>query len=116
MLQTTAVTWAMLGFGVVTCLPLFVAQLTIIVRPGGQTARNLLIGKGEDWRDGTHFRSAYGAAWADWLITVPLLALGTTGVLLGRPWGYALYAGAGGVQLFMNTVLSMGAVTTAGDL
>ena len=105
MLGTTAVTWIMLVFGAATCLPLFFAQLTILIRPQGQMAKDVLIGKGEDWRDRTHFRSAYGSAWGDWLVTAPLLAMGSTGVVLGRPWGYALYIGAAGVQVFINTVL-----------
>jgi len=36
----------------------------------------MMIGKGEDWRDKTHFRFALGMAWADWLFFAPLSAGG----------------------------------------
>ena len=35
--------------------------------PQGQRAKDLMIGKDQDWRDKIHFKSAYGLAWADWL-------------------------------------------------
>ena len=65
MLQPTLFTWVLVVFGAVTLAPLVLAQLTILVRPQGQKARDILVAKGEDWRDKTHFRSALGYAWAD---------------------------------------------------
>ncbi|UCH92386.1 MAG: hypothetical protein JSV88_19100 [Candidatus Aminicenantes bacterium] len=44
---------------------------------------NILMCKGEDWRDKTHFLFSYGFAWADWLSWLPLLVSGSIGVLLG---------------------------------
>ena len=88
-IEPTQITWILVFFGVITLLPLLVAQLTILIKPDGQRAKDILIGKGEDWRDKTHFRSAYGFAWADWVMLVPFGAAGSIGVLLGQPWGPA---------------------------
>ena len=86
-MQATLVTWALVGFGVVTLIPLFVAQVSMLTRPDSKETRNLLIGKGEDWRNKTHFRMSLGAAWADWLFLAPLFVAGSVGVLLGQSWG-----------------------------
>ena len=105
MLEPTAVTWCLVLFGLITCLPLFAAQLVMLVAPHGERARAIMIGKGKDWRDRTHFRAAYGCSWADWLLAFPLLAAGSLAVLLGRPWGYVSWSAAGAMQVFINTVL-----------
>ena len=52
MYQTTIVTWILIVFGLVTCLPLILAQLVILIEPKGQRAKDILIGKGEEWRPG----------------------------------------------------------------
>ena len=105
MIERTIVTWVLVIFGVITLLPLLYAQLTILVQPHGQKAKDILIGKGEDWRDKTHFRSAYGFAWADWILLIPLFVSGSIGVLLGLGWGYVLWAAAGTISLYINIVL-----------
>jgi len=92
-------------FGVITLLPLFAAQLVILINPHGQKAKEILIGKGEDWRDKTHFKSAYGTAWADWLILFPLFIAGVTGIILSQLWGYALFSAAGIISVYINIVL-----------
>ena len=74
-------------------------------RADSQEAKNLLIGKGEDWRDKTHFRMSLGAAWADWLFFTPLFVAGSSGVLLGQSWGYALFGAAGACSLYINIIL-----------
>jgi hypothetical protein len=104
-IEPTRLTWILVIFGAITLLPLVVAQLSILMRPDSQHTKNILIGKGEDWRDRTHFRSAYGFAWADWVLLVPLGVAGSIGVLLGRPWGYVLWAAAGTLSLYVNVVL-----------
>ena len=104
-MQATIVTWALVIFGVITLIPLFLAQLSMLTRPDSQEARNLLIGKGEDWRDKTHFRFSLGAAWADWLFFTPLFVAGSVGVLLGKPWGYVLFGAAGACSLYINVIL-----------
>ena len=101
----TVFTWVLVIFGAVTLLPLVLAQLVILIKPDSQRAKDILIGRGEDWRDRTHFRSAYGFAWADWMLIVPLGTAGSIGVLLGRPWGYVLWAAAGTMSLYANVVL-----------
>lgn len=105
MLEPTFVTWILVAFGAITLLPLLLAQLTILVQPHGQKAKDILIARGEDWRDKTHFRSAYGFAWADWLLLIPLFVAGSIGVLQGQAWGYVLWAAAGAVSLYVNLVL-----------
>ena len=105
MLQPTFITWILIIFGVITLLPLLGAQLIILLQPHGQKAKDILIAKGEDWRDKTHFRSAYGFAWADWILLMPLLVSGSVGVILGHAWGYVLWAAAGAISLYINIVL-----------
>ena len=105
MLAPSAFTWFLVVFGLVTCLPLFLAQLILLVDRKGQKAKDVLIGKGQEWRNETHFRSALGMAWADWLLLLPLLIVGSVGVLLGAVWGYVAWAGAGAVSIYINVVL-----------
>jgi hypothetical protein len=105
MLQPTLVTWILVIFGLITCGPLLVAQLVMLLQPEGQRAKDLMIGKGEEWRDNTHFKSAYALAWADWIFFMPVLVAGIIGVLLGQVWGYALFAAAGAIQLYINIFL-----------
>ena len=104
-MQPTLFTWALVVFGIVTLMPLVAAQLSILIRPDRQKTRELLIGKDEDWRDQTHFKMAVGAAWADWLLFVPLFAAGSFGVLLGHSWGYLLFGAAGACSLYVNIIL-----------
>jgi hypothetical protein len=76
-----------------------------VVQPDGQKAKDILVARGGDWRDKTHFRSAYGFAWADWVLLMPLFLAGSIGVLLGQAWGYVLWAAAGTISLYANVVL-----------
>jgi hypothetical protein len=105
MLQPTIVTWILIIFGFITCGPLLYAQLVMLLQPHGQKARDLMIGKGEEWRDNSHFKSAYGLAWADWVFFMPVWVAGTIGVLLGQSWGYALFLVAGAIQLYIGIFL-----------
>jgi hypothetical protein len=91
MIKPTIITWIIAVFGAITFLPLMFAQLIMLIRPNDQKTKDLLIGKGEDWRDRTHFKSALAFAWADWLLIFPLLVAGITGVLLGHLWGYVAW-------------------------
>ena len=68
MIETNAVTWAIVIFGSITLLPLFYAQFILLLKPHSRRAKDLIIGPGEDWRDQTHYRSALAFAWADLLI------------------------------------------------
>ena len=104
-MQPTVVTWVLVVFGAITMAPLVLAQVVMLVRPQSQQAKDILVAKGEDWRDKTHFRSALGLAWADWLLVVPLLVSGSIGVILGQVWGYVLWGAAGSISLYINIVL-----------
>ena len=105
MLEPTIVTWIIIIFGVITCGPLLYAQLVVLLQPESQKAKDILIGKGEEWRDQTHFKSAYGLAWGDWLIFMPLFITAIIGMVRAELWGYALFAIAGTIQIYINTVL-----------
>lgn len=104
-MQPTFVTWVIIVFGVATVTPLILAQLAMLVRPDSQETSDLLIGKGENWRDKTHFKLALGAAWADWLFFLPLFVAGSVGMFLGQTWGYVLFGAAGACSLYINIIL-----------
>jgi hypothetical protein len=103
--EPTIVTWIIIIFGVMTCGPLLYAQLVMLLQPEGQKTKDILIGKGEEWRDKTHFKSAYALAWADWIFLLPAFAAGIIGVLLGEIWDYVLFAAAGSILLYTNIFL-----------
>jgi len=104
--QPTFVTWVLAVFGAVfVFLPILYSQVLMAFRPRSQKARNIIIGKGEDWRDKTHFRMSYGAAWADLIILLPLLAAGNIGVLLSQGWGYVLWAVSGAISVYISIIL-----------
>ena len=105
MFEPTIVTWIIIIFGVVTCLPLLYAQLVLLLQPKGGKAKDLLIGKDEEWRNKTHFKSAYGMAWADWLIFLPVFIMSIIGVVSAEPWGYMLLTAVGTIQIYINTIL-----------
>ena len=105
MYEPTVTTWILIIFGLITCLPLLFTQLVMLIEPEGRRAKDILVGKGEEWRDRTHFRSAYGLAVADWLLFAPMFILGIIGMLLGRSWGYLLFAVSGAIALYINVFL-----------
>ena len=51
MYQPTLITWVLIVFGLITCLPLLFAQLVILTQPKGQKAKDILIGKGEEFTE-----------------------------------------------------------------
>lgn len=104
-MDPTLITWLLIVWGVITLVPLTSAQLAMLVSPHGDRSKEWLIGKGEDWRDMTHFRFSLGAAWADWLVTMPLFVAGVVGVLLSEAWGYVMFGAAGTISLYINVVL-----------
>lgn len=105
MLEPTIVTWLIIIFGVITFGPLLYAQLFMLLQPEGQKAKDILIGKGEGWRDKTHFKSAYALALADWIFLLPVFVLGVIGVLISEIWGYVLFAVAGAISVYINIFL-----------
>ena len=104
-MQPTIVTWILVIYGAITLAPLLLIQLLMLVKPNSQKIKDLIVAKGADWRDKTHFRSALGFAWADWLIVAPLLISGSIGVILGYAWGYVLWGATGSISLYINIVL-----------
>lgn len=104
-MEPTVVTWVLVIWGVITLAPLTAAQLVLLWSPHSARSKEWVIGKGEDWRDKTHFRFALGAAWADWLVTVPLFVAGVVGVFRGEAWGYVLFGAAGTISLYINIIL-----------
>ena len=105
MYQPTMITWVLIIFGLLTCLPLLFAQLVMLKEPEGKKAKDILVGKYEEWRDKTYFKSQYGLAIADWFIFFPLFIFGIIGMLLSSYWGYLLFAVSGAIQLYINVVL-----------
>jgi hypothetical protein len=105
MYQPTLITWILIIFGLITCFPLLFAQLVILKEPRGKKAKDILIGKNEDWRDKSHFKLAYSLAVTDWLIFVPLFLFGILGITLNSYWGYILFAVSGAIQIYINVFL-----------
>ena len=104
-MDPTIVTWLLVFSGVITLVPLATAQLAFLLSPHSDRSKEWLIGKGEDWRDRTHFRFSLGAAWADWLIVMPAFAAGCVAALLSEAWGYLLLGIAGALSLYINVIL-----------
>lgn len=104
-LEPTLVTWIIVIFGFLIYIPVIYGQILLLACPHSQAAKDIIIGKGEDWRDRTHFRSSYGFAWADLIFFLPILIAGSVGVILGQVWGYALWAAAAAIAVNVNIVL-----------
>lgn len=104
-MDPTPITWLLIVWGFVTLAPLTLVQLVFLLSPQSARSKEWLIGKGEDWRDKTHYRFSLGAAWADWLITIPAFAAGSVGLILGELWGYVLFGTAGTISLYINVIL-----------
>lgn len=104
MIETTIITWIIAIFGAITFLPLFGAQLVMIIKPNSQKAKDLIIGKGEEWRDKTHYKSALAFAWADLIIILPLYILGTMWVFNGQLWGYVIWVSLGFLSIYFSII------------
>jgi len=102
MIERTITTWIIIIFGVITFLPLFFAQTLALLRPNDKKTRDILIGKGKDWRDKTHFKSAKAFAWADLLVLFPLIIAGSIGVVLSQSWSYLLWIASGFIAIYFN--------------
>ena len=88
--------------GWLTFLPLFIAQLFMLIRPRSQKTKDLLIGKDEDWRDRTHYKSALAFAWADILIILPLFILGSTLMLTNNQWALIICIVLGVLTIYFS--------------
>jgi hypothetical protein len=103
--KPSLITWSLIVFGALLKLVLLYAQALVAIRPHSRKTKDLAIGKGEEWRDKTHLRFAYGGAWADLSFAIPLLAIASVGVVRGHAWGYALWAAAGANSVYINYIL-----------
>ena len=101
-MKPTIFTWILAVFGAITFLPLMMAQLIMLFKPNSQQAKDLIIGKGKEWRDHTHYRSALAFAWADILVIFPLLILSSVGVFSGQLWGYVLWLVLGILSIYFS--------------
>jgi hypothetical protein len=104
-MEPTLVTWVLVAFGVITLGTLSYVYLIFLRNPQSPKSKDLMIGRGEEWRDKTHLRLNLGMAWADWLLIAPLFVSGSVGALMGQPWGYVLFGAAGTISLYINIVL-----------
>jgi hypothetical protein len=103
MLDPTSVTWILLVFGwSFIFLPMLGAQVLMVLRPHSQRAKDIMIGKGEEWRDQTHFKSAYAIAVADLVLWLPLMLAGSIGVATGQSWGYVMWAASGAISVYIS--------------
>ena len=103
-MKPTIYTWILAIFGAITYLPLMAVQFAMIIKPDSRQVKDLIIAKGEEWRDQTHFRSALAFAWADILVILPLLVLSAVGVFSGQLWGYALWLALGVLSIYFSII------------
>jgi len=80
-------------------------QLLVIKNPDSQKTKDIIIGKGEDYRNKTHRHMSIGMAWADLFIWLPFLLIGSIGVLLGQVWGYTIWLSSASVSVYINIIL-----------
>ena len=73
--------------------------------PDSRPAKDLMIGKGKDWRDDTHLDLNHGFARTDLFFFMPLFLLGSVAMLLGQAWGYAFFGAAGACSVYINIAL-----------
>lgn len=103
-MKPTIYTWILAVFGAITFLPLIVVQFGMLLKPDSRQIKDLIIAKGEEWRDQTHFRSALAFAWADILIILPLLVLSIIGIFSGQLWGYVLWLALGILSIYFSII------------
>ena len=104
-MQPTVITWALVVFGLITHGTLFLIYSIFLRHPRSERSKDLINGKGKDWRDETHFQLNMGFARSDLLFFGPLFVAGSIGMLLGLPWGYVLFGAAGACSLYINIIL-----------
>ena len=103
-MKPTIYTWILAIGGAITFLPLMMVQFGMLLKPDSRQVKDLIIAKGEEWRDDTHFRSALAFAWADILLILPLLILSTIGVFSAQLWGYVLWLALGILSIYFSIV------------
>jgi len=74
----------------------------MLAKPKSEKAKELIIGKGQEWRDSTHYKSALAFAWADLLLILPLLIASYIGVFQAQLWGYVLWLALGMISIYFS--------------
>jgi hypothetical protein len=64
--QPGVTAWIIGTTSAITFLPLMGAQLSMLFRPNHRQSKDLITGKGQEWRDETHFKPALAFARAGW--------------------------------------------------
>lgn len=104
MIEPALVTWIIAIFGSVIFIILIVINLLLILNPDSKKVKDIFIGKGEEWRDKTHKKSALAFALGDLLIIFPILIAGLIGVFTGKVWGYILWIVLGTISIYFSIV------------
>lgn len=101
-MKTSLIAWIIVVFGALSYLPLFASQLLMLLKPNSQITKDFLIGKGKNWRDKTHFKTARAFAWADLLVILPLFILGSKGLINAQFWAYVIYIALGVLSIYFS--------------
>ena len=94
--------WIIIGFAVITFFPLLVAQVMVLFDPDNKKTKNVIIGKGGEWRDSTHRKTALAFAFADCLLLMPFLVAGSIAVINNQLWGYIIWCALGAVSVYFS--------------
>lgn len=105
MIEPTVLTWILSVIGVVIYLPAVYIQGLAVSRPHSQKVKDMLVGKGGDYHDGTYFKFCQGTGWADLTISIPLALVGSVGVLFGCMWGYMVWLAGAFITVYIHLVL-----------
>lgn len=105
MLEPTIFTWILCIAGVLIYAPPIYLELLAIFKPDSQKTKDVLVGKGMDYKDRTHAAFCRGHGWADMLFPIPAVIIGSAGVLLGAPWGYMLWFAGAAITVYIHLIL-----------
>ena len=105
MLEPTELTWVLSIVGLVIYIPPVYLEVLAVWKPDSQRTKDLLVGKGDDYKDETHAAFCYGHGWADMAIPIPAVIAGCIGVLLGQPWGYMLWFAGAAITIYIHFIL-----------
>lgn len=105
MIEPTWITWTLVIIGLVIYAPPLCMQILAVRDPHSRKVKDLLMGRGGDYADKTHFLFCLGTGWADLIMQFPPLVAGSIGVILGRPWGYLLWAAVAAISIYISIVL-----------
>lgn len=105
MIEPTATTWVLSVIGVIIYLPAVYIQARAVFRPRARATKDLLVGRGEEYPDVSYVSFCRGSGWADLGLQIPLVIVGSVGVLFGRPWAYALWFAGVSITLYVHLIL-----------